>query len=155
MIDLEKYEGLRTALPDEIKRLFRITLCFFKDEEKKQEKVDENFSLKKYIEDNDPALLRLLQSSYTDLKNGNVKIYLGDPDEELEETIDRLEKKAGKKLSITGYLIFNRSAKLGPNDSLPETEEEWNKKAGEFKRTRQIDELFEYMDEKYLDCSLV
>lgn len=147
---LNKYKGIRTILPTGSERLFRITLCFIRQDEEKNRIDSAGFSLKKFIETHDAGLLRLLQAAYSDLKAANVQVYMGDPEEEMESKIKHVEKKSKGMYQFIGYLIFNRSAALGPDDPLPKNKEEWFEKAGEFVQTRQIQELFKYLDEEYL-----
>lgn len=146
---LNKYKGIRTTLPVEGDRLFRIALCFMKKDEETNKVDSAGFSLKKFIETHDAGLLRLLQAAYSDLKVANIRVYMGEPEEEMESGIKLVEKKSRGMYKFTGYLIFNRSAAPGPDDPMPESKEEWYEKAGEFKMTRQVRELFRYMDEEY------
>lgn len=147
---LNKYKGIRTVLPVEGERLFRITLCFIRQDEEINRMDSAGFSLKKFIETHDAGLLRLLQAAYSDLKAANVQVYMGDPEEEMELKIKSVEKKSKGMYQFIGYLIFNRSATLGPDDPLPKNKEEWFIKAGEFVVTRQIQELLKYLDEEYI-----
>ncbi len=147
---LNKYKGIRTALPLEDERLFRITLCFIRQDDETNKIDSAGFSLKKFIETHDAGLLRLLQAAYSDLKAANVQVYMGDPEEEMESKIKQVEKKSKGMYQFIGYLIFNRSAALGPDDPLPKNKEEWIEKAGKFIATRQVQELFKYLDEEYM-----
>ena len=147
----EKYKGIRSSLPKSTDRRFCISLCFFKNESDENNSDVCQFNLKNFIKAHDPQLYAFLVDAMDDVKIANIRIYMGDPDEELEDAIEKYRAKTNEE--TIGYVLFNRTAKLKPDDNLPQSDEERDMLAGEFKPTPKLEQLFKYIETNYIVSS--
>ncbi|HWU44494.1 MAG TPA: hypothetical protein VN132_13680 [Bdellovibrio sp.] len=152
-----KYRGAAQGLPRRGAKRFFISLSFFlpKSDVLFQ---NENFLSSSseeiktsYIEASrraDPELASLVKNVRAD--DSLVSVHWGDPDESLEFFLEEQELELEKLgLDYIGYVSINRTAKLKDDDSLPQTEEEWNRLTPDIKMTYAMSALFDHLKKHY------
>jgi hypothetical protein len=150
MRGLEHYKGVRNSMPEEGQRRFVITLSFFCGEGEARSAMTGAGGLSRWIESYDPELMGLIRAARPEMEEAKLRVYLGDPEEELEEALKGAEGQIGEWV---GCLVLNRSAKLGSRDNLPQGDAEGDRLAGEFAPAAGVRRLLEYIETTYMDCA--
>jgi hypothetical protein len=140
---MKHYRGILNSLPEAGCRGFRISIAFLFPLGKEFEKF------KDLIQFADPDLQVFFK--LLDFKNAGISFYIGDPDEELEKYLKKNSNTLRKQnLDYMGFLVVGRAAKLGQNDDLPQTQEEWDAKIQPLEMTEDMQKFFDHLKKHYL-----